>query len=77
VRRYECRLVLVRDLQGYLVVARVAVEEGQQGASGGGVDDLVDARKREGVFRVVTVEISVVDTNDRSVRGAVDGRSLV
>jgi hypothetical protein len=61
-RRYERRLVLVRDLQGYLVIARVAVEEAQQGTSCGGVDDLVDARKREGVFRAVTVEIGVIDT---------------
>jgi hypothetical protein len=38
------------------MIARVAVEEAQQGASCGGVDDLVDARKREGVFRAVTVE---------------------
>jgi hypothetical protein len=27
-----------------------------------GIDDLVDARKRERVFRVVSVEISVIDT---------------
>jgi hypothetical protein len=43
VGRYERHLVLVRDLQGYLVVARVVVEEAQQGAPHGRVDDLVDA----------------------------------
>jgi hypothetical protein len=63
VRRYERRLVLVEDLQRYLVVARVAVEEAQQGAPSGRVDDLVDVRKREGVFRAVTIEVSVVDTH--------------
>jgi hypothetical protein len=55
--RYECHLVLVRDLQGYLVIAGVAVEEAQQGAPSGGVKYLVDARKGEGVFRVVIVKI--------------------
>jgi hypothetical protein len=45
VRRYERRLILVRDLQGYLVIARVAVEEAQQGAPRSRVNDLVDARK--------------------------------
>jgi hypothetical protein len=63
VQRYKCCLVLVRDLQGYLVIVQVAVEEAQQVASCGRVDDLVDARKREGVFREVTVEIGVVDTH--------------
>jgi hypothetical protein len=53
-RHYERRLVLVRDLQGYLVIARVAVEEAQQGTPSSGVNDLVDALKREGVFRAVT-----------------------
>jgi hypothetical protein len=45
------------------MIARVAVEEAQQGASRGGVDDLVDALKREGVFRVVAVEINLVNTH--------------
>jgi hypothetical protein len=45
------------------VIARVAIEEAQQGALSGGVNDLVDARKREGVFKVVMVEIGVVDTH--------------
>jgi hypothetical protein len=45
------------------VIARVAVEEAQQGASCGGVDDVVDAQKREGVFRAVMVETGVVDTH--------------
>jgi hypothetical protein len=54
---------LVRDLQGYLVVARVVVEEAQQGAPRGRVDNLVDTRKREGVFRAVAIEVGVVDTH--------------
>jgi hypothetical protein len=37
--------------------------EAQQGASRSGVHDLVDACKREGIFRAVTVEIGVVDTH--------------
>jgi hypothetical protein len=45
------------------VIARVVVEEARQGTSRGGVDDLVDARKREGIFRVVMVEIGVIDTH--------------
>jgi hypothetical protein len=34
-----------------------------QDASRCGVDDLVDAHKREGIFRAVPVKIGVVDTH--------------
>jgi hypothetical protein len=44
VRRYERRVFLVRDLQGYLVIARVAVEEARQGTPSGGVNDLINVR---------------------------------
>jgi hypothetical protein len=33
------------------------------GTSCGGINDLVDAQNREGVFRTVTVEIGVVNTH--------------
>jgi hypothetical protein len=45
------------------VIAQVEVEEAQQGAPRGRIDDLVDARKREGVFRVVAIEVGVDDTH--------------
>jgi hypothetical protein len=44
------------------VIAQVAVEEAKQGTFSE-VDDLFDARKGEGVFRAVMVEIGVVDTH--------------
>jgi hypothetical protein len=45
------------------VIARVVVEEAQQGAPRGRVNNLVDAWKREGVFRAATIEVGVVDTH--------------
>jgi hypothetical protein len=46
-----------------LSVGCLISKEAQQGAPRGRVDDLVDAQKREGVFRVVTVEVGLVDTH--------------
>jgi hypothetical protein len=50
-------------LESYLVVARVAVEEGEQDAANRRVDDLIDAWEREGVLRVVFIEISIIHTH--------------
>jgi hypothetical protein len=46
------------------VVARVAIEEGEQDAASRRVDDLVDAWEREGVLRAVFIEISIIHTCD-------------
>jgi hypothetical protein len=45
------------------VIARVAVEEGEQNAASRGVDDLVDAWEREGVLQAVFIEISTIHTH--------------
>jgi hypothetical protein len=45
------------------VVARVAVKEEEQAAASRRVDDLVDAWEREGVLRVVFIEISIIHTH--------------
>jgi hypothetical protein len=50
-------------LESYLMLARVAVEEGEQDAASHRVDDLVDAWEREGVIRAVFVEISIIHTH--------------
>ena len=50
-RHDERRLDLVVFLEGYLVIARVTIEEGEQFVAGGGVYNLVYPRQTEGVFR--------------------------
>jgi hypothetical protein len=45
------------------MVARVAVEEGEQDAASRRVDDLVDAWEREGVLRAVFIEIGILHTH--------------
>jgi hypothetical protein len=45
------------------VVPRVAVEEAKSDAASRGVHDLVDARKREGIFQAVLVKVGVIDTH--------------
>ena len=48
-------------LEGYLVIAKVTVKEGEQFAAGGGVYNLIYPRQTKGVFRIVFVEISVIN----------------
>jgi hypothetical protein len=45
------------------VVPRVAVEEAEQVAARGGVDDLVYPRQPEGVLGAVLLEVGVVDAH--------------
>ena len=45
------------------MIARVIVEEGEQFAAGGGIYNLIYSRQTEGVFRVVFVKISVINTH--------------
>jgi hypothetical protein len=45
------------------MVARVAVEKGEQDATSRRVDDLIDAWEREGVLRAVFIEISIIHTH--------------
>ena len=45
------------------MIARVTVDEVEEFAAGGGVNDLVYPRQTEGVFRAVFVEISVINAN--------------
>jgi hypothetical protein len=54
---------LIFFLESNLVITRVAVEEGEQYAASRRVDDLVNAWEREGILRVVFVEISVIHTH--------------
>jgi hypothetical protein len=54
---------LIFFLESYLMIARVAVEEGEQDAASRRVDDLVDAWEREGVLRAVFIEISIIHTH--------------
>ena len=60
-RHDEQRLDLVILLKGYLVIARVTVEQGEEFATGGGVYNLFYPRQTEGVFRAVLVEIGVIN----------------
>ena len=62
-RRDEQHFDLVILFEGYLVIARVTVEEGEQFVASGGVYNLVYSRQIEGVFRVVFVEISVINAH--------------
>jgi hypothetical protein len=54
---------LVLLLESYLMIARVAVEEGEQDAASRRVDDLVDAWECEGVLWAMFIEISMVHTH--------------
>jgi hypothetical protein len=54
---------LIFLLESYLMIARVAVEEGEQDAASRGVDDLIDAWEREGVVWAVFIEISIIHTH--------------
>jgi hypothetical protein len=45
------------------MIAKVAVEEGEQDAASHGVDELVDTWEREGVLRAVFIEISIIHTH--------------
>ena len=62
-RHDERCLDLVVFLEGYLVIARVTIEEEEQFATGGGVYNLIYPRQTEGVFRAVFVKISVINTH--------------
>jgi hypothetical protein len=54
---------MVFFLESYLMVARVAVEEGEQDATNRRVDDLVDVWEHEGVLRAMFIEISIIHTH--------------
>ena len=45
------------------MIARVAIKEEEQHATGRGVNDLVDAWKSKGILWTVLVEVCVVDTH--------------
>ena len=60
-RRDKRCLDLVIFLQGYLMIAGVTVEEGEQFTASGGVYNLFYPRQTEGVFRAVFVKISVIN----------------
>ena len=45
------------------MITQVAVEEGEQNATGRGVDDLIYAWVPEGILRTMLVEISIIDTH--------------
>jgi hypothetical protein len=59
---------MVFFLDNDLVVPVVAVEEAEQVAARGGVDDLVNPRQPEGVLGAVFVEVGVVDAHPPLVR---------
>jgi hypothetical protein len=58
---------LIFLLESYLMVARVAVKEGEQDTASRRVDDLVNAWEREGVLRAVFIEISIIHTHPPSI----------
>ena len=60
-RHDERCLDLVVFLQGYLMIAGVTAEKGEQLAASGGVYNLVYPRQTKGVFRAVFVKISVIN----------------
>ena len=62
-RHDERHFDLVFFLEGDLMIARVTVKEGEQFAASGGVYNLVYPRQAEGVFRVVFVKISIINTH--------------
>ena len=45
------------------MIAGVTIEQGEQFTAGGGVYNLIYPRQTEGVFRVVFVEISVINAH--------------
>jgi aminopeptidase C len=55
------------------MVARVAIEEGEQDATSRRVDDLVDAWEREGVLWEMFIEISIIHTHCYSFSRLVQG----
>ena len=60
---HERCLDLVFFLEGYLVIARVTVEEGEQFIASSGVYNHIYSRQTEGVFRALYVEISVINAH--------------
>ena len=54
-RRDEQCFDLAIFFEGYLVIARVTVEEGEEFTTDGGVYNLVYPRQTEGVFRAVSM----------------------
>ena len=62
-RRDERCFDLVILFQGYLVIAGVTIEEGEQFVANSGVYNLVYPRQTEGVFRAVFVEIGVINAH--------------
>jgi hypothetical protein len=56
-------LDLVFFLEGNLLVARVAIKEGEQNTADCGVNDLVVAWEPKGILRAMLVEISVIHTH--------------
>ena len=61
--RDEGRLQSIDRIHFDLVIAGVGVQEGQQLAPGGRVDDLVDPRESEWILGTGLVEAGVVDTH--------------
>ena len=59
----ERSLDMVIFLEGNLVVARVTIKEGEQGAADNRVNDLVNAREPEGILLAVLIEISIIHTH--------------
>ena len=45
------------------MITRVAIEDGEQNTPSSGVNDSVDTRQSERVFRTVFVEVCVVNTH--------------
>ena len=62
-RRDERCFDLIVLFQGYLVIVRVTVEEGEQFIASGGVYNLVYPRQTEGLFRALFIEISVINAH--------------
>ena len=62
-RRDERRLDLVVLFERYLMIAGVIVKEGEEFVASGGVYNLIYPRQAEGVFRVVFVKISIINTH--------------
>ena len=62
-RRDERCFDLVILFEGYLVIAGVTVEEGEEFIAGSGIYNLVYPRQTKGVFRAVFIKISVISTH--------------
>ena len=65
--RDECSEFLIFGFQLDLVVPRISVEEQKEGATRSAVDNLVDARQREVVLRVVLVQVGEVDAHTQGI----------